>query len=68
MALDYLGIKKENSIAVGDSSNDIEMLKNAGIAIAMGNAEDAVKSMADFVSTDCDNGGVGYAIEMMLMR
>ena len=68
MALDYLGIKKENSIAIGDSSNDIEMLKNAGIAIAMGNAEDAVKSMADFVSTDCDDGGVGYAIEMMLMR
>ena len=68
VALDYLGIKKENSVAIGDSSNDIEMLKNAGIAVAMGNAEEAVKNIADYVSIDCDDGGVGYAIEKMLMR
>ena len=68
IVLNYLGIKKEDSIAMGDSSNDIEMLENAGTAIAMGNAEEAVKSIADFVSIDCDDGGVGYAIEMMLLR
>ena len=66
--LDYLGVKKENSIAIGDSSNDIEMLKNAGIAVAMGNAEESVKNIADFVTTDCDDGGVGYAIERILMK
>ena len=65
--LQYLGIEKEHSIAIGDSANDIEMLQNAGIAVAMGNAEESVKNIADFVTTDCDLGGVGYAIERILI-
>ena len=36
----YIDVKKEDSIAIGDSSNDSDMLKNAGIAVAMGNASD----------------------------
>ena len=66
--LNYLGIKKENSIAIGDSVNDMDMLKNAGIAVAVGNAIDKVKEIADFVSTPCSDGGVGYAIEELLLK
>lgn len=66
--LDYLGIKKENSIAMGDSLNDIDMLKNAGIAVAVGNALPQVKEIADFISTPCDEGGVAYAIEKLVLK
>lgn len=68
IVLDYLGIKKENSIAIGDSVNDLDMLKNAGTAVAMGNAIDSVKEIADFISTSCSDGGVGYAIEKLILK
>ncbi len=64
----YLGIKKENTIAIGDSINDMDMLKNAGIAVAMGNAISQIKEIADFVSTPCRDGGVAYAIEELLIK
>lgn len=64
----YLGIKKENTIAIGDSVNDMDMLKNAGISVAMGNAISSVKETADFVSLSCRDGGVAYAIEELLIK
>ncbi len=42
-----LGIPKENTVAVGDSDNDIDMLKKAGLGLAMENASDNVKATAD---------------------
>ncbi len=63
-----LGFDKERVIAMGDSVNDIEMLKCAGVAVAMGNATDDVKEIADFVSIPCDEGGVGYAIEKLIFK
>ncbi|MCR4718458.1 MAG: Cof-type HAD-IIB family hydrolase [Firmicutes bacterium] len=68
IVLNHLGLKKENSIAIGDSVNDMDMLKNAGIAVAVGNAIDDVKKIADFVSTPCADGGVGYAIEQLVIN
>ena len=68
LVLDRLGIKRENSIAMGDSLNDIDMLKCAGTAVAVGNAVPEVKKIADFISTSCDEGGVGYAIEELLLK
>lgn len=53
------GIKKENVIAFGDNYNDIEMLKIAGIGVAMGNAEDAVKNIADEITLTNELDGVG---------
>ena len=66
--LRHLGIKKENSIAIGDSVNDLDMLKNVGTAVAVGNAVSEVKKLADFISLPCDEGGVGYAIEELLLK
>ena len=52
------GYTKEESAAFGDGENDMEMLKYVGKGIAMGNASDFVKSVADYVTSDIDNDGV----------
>ncbi len=57
------GIKKEEIIAIGDQENDIEMLLAAGIKVAMGNATQRLKDIADFVTLDVEKDGACYAIE-----
>lgn len=57
----YLGVSAENTIAIGDSENDLEMLKAAGVGIAMGNASDFVKEAADDVTESVDEDGVYHA-------
>ena len=66
VALDVLGIPRENSIAMGDSANDSEMLEYAAHSVAMGNATDDTKAICSFVSTDASDGGVAYAIRALL--
>ena len=61
--LNYFNIPIEDSIALGDSMNDYEMLRDAKIGIAMGNASSAVKEIADFVTKDVDDDGVYYAFK-----
>ena len=47
----------DDAFAFGDAENDTEMLEYVGTGIAMGNAMDEVKAIADYVTTDdCDNG------------
>ncbi len=48
----------ENTVAIGDYYNDMELLKTAGYAVAMGNAPSEVKLIADQVTDDCQDGGV----------
>ena len=48
--LDYYHLDKENAIAFGDGTNDIEMLEAVGTGVAMGNAQDKVKQAADYVT------------------
>lgn len=55
-------IKKEEIMAVGDQDNDIEMLKAAGIAVAMGNGTEELKKIADYVTDTVDNDGVVKAV------
>lgn len=52
-----------SSIAFGDGSNDIPIIRAAGIGVAMGNADDEVKAAADFVTADCGDGGIRLALE-----
>ena len=63
----YLGIPKEDIMAIGDSENDIEMLKEAGLGIAMGNALAEVIAVADAVTAPNDEDGVAKAIEKYLL-
>lgn len=52
----------EECIAFGDSENDVEMLKAAGIGVAMGNATPDALAAADYVTDDCDEDGLANAL------
>lgn len=64
---DYLNISVDQCVAVGDSNNDLEMLEVVGLAVAMGNANDDVKQIADVVVSDCEHDGVVEAINKYLL-
>jgi len=61
-----LNIQPSEIAAVGDAANDIEMLEYAGLAIAMGNASEEVKSIADIVTDTNENNGVIKAIDNLI--
>ena len=61
------GIDLQETIAVGDADNDISCLKSAGFAVAMGNANDNVKSIAHAVVSDNDHDGAAEAIYKYLI-
>lgn len=60
---DYLGIKIDETIAFGDGLNDIAMLKAAGIGVAMENACDELKAVADYITSSCNDNGVAEGIK-----
>lgn len=59
----YLGIDPQDTYAIGDSNNDIEMVNTAGIGIAMGNGSKAIKEAADYVTSDIHEDGLYKALE-----
>ncbi len=56
--MEIVGAPLSDTIAVGDSGNDYEMIKFASIGVCMGNGADAVKEIADVVTTDIDDDGI----------
>ena len=60
---DKPGVSYEETLAIGDSSSDIEILQACGIGIAMGNANDYVKSQADDICDDVDHDGIYKALK-----
>lgn len=58
-----IGCTIEQTMACGDSQNDLDIIKTAGIGVAMGNASEDIKKAADFVSRTNEESGVAYAIE-----
>jgi len=64
---EYLNVDLSDSIAVGDSGNDISMIKMAGVGCAMANATQETKEAADYITVnDCDHGGVAEVIEKFM--
>ena len=61
----HLGVRPEECIAFGDADNDTDMIKAAGIGVAMGNALDEVKAAADFVTKTNEEDGVAYALSTL---
>ena len=59
---DHLGFSYEATIAFGDGLNDLSMLRDAGIGVAMSNACDEAKEIADWVTLSCDEDGVACGI------
>ena len=62
----HMGISMSEVAAVGDGRNDISVLSLSGLAIAMGNAPDEVKAVADYVTLDVEQSGLAAAIERFL--
>ena len=63
---EHFNVAIQNVIAFGDDTNDIDMIETAGIGVAMGNAIDGVKAVADFVCDTNDNDGVAKWINKFL--
>ena len=61
------GIAQEEVMAIGDSFNDLEMIKYAGVGVAMGNARQEIKEQADIVTTTNEEDGVAEAIERYVL-
>lgn len=62
------GIKREEVIAIGDSYNDLAMIEFAGLGVAMGNAPDDIKAIADFVTDTNMNDGVAKVVEEFVLN
>ncbi|WP_227394693.1 Cof-type HAD-IIB family hydrolase [Jeotgalibacillus aurantiacus] len=65
--IEKLGIKREEVIACGDSYNDLEMIKFAGLGVAMGNAPEDIRAAADFVTESNMNHGVAHVVEKFIL-
>ena len=63
---EYLGVTMEQTMAVGDSENDYSMINAAGLGVAMGNASDDIKAIADYITTSNEEDGVGMAIKKFI--
>lgn len=64
----YYGIKREETIASGDNENDIDMIKYAGLGVAMDNAVDAAKDAADYVTVSNEEDGLLKVIEKFILK
>ena len=58
----------EQIIAVGDADNDESMIREAGLGIAMGNANESIKGLADVIVADNDHDGCAQAIDEFLLE
>ena len=65
--LGIIGIKREDTICCGDGYNDISMIKFAGVGVAMGNAQPAVKEVADYITATNDEDGLVQVIEEFIL-
>lgn len=65
--LEITGIRRENTIAIGDSNNDYDMLRYAGVGVAMANSQQSILDMADYITESNRDNGVAKAIEKFLL-
>ena len=64
---EILGISREEIMAFGDGDNDIAMLREVGFGVAMENADEEVKAVADYVTGSNDEDGVAKAIARFVL-
>jgi hypothetical protein len=60
---EILGVDPAETMAIGDTGNDLAIIRAAGIGVAMGNGTEDVKAEADYITTSNDEDGVARAIE-----
>ena len=64
--LNSLGMTADEMICCGDGYNDVSMIEYAGLGVAMGNAQPAVKDSADFVTRTNDEDGILHVINLFM--
>jgi len=64
---DYYNLKSDEVICIGDNENDISMVEYAGLGIAMGNATEELKNVADLIIDSNDNDGIAKFIENYIL-
>ncbi len=64
----HYGCKMEEVIAIGDELNDIDMIKAAGLGVAVENANQRIKDVAQFITLSNDHDGVAYALEKFIIN
>ncbi len=64
--IELMNISKEEVITIGDNANDLKMIKNAGLGIAMGESAPYVKQSADMITLTNEEDGVAYALKKVL--
>ena len=66
-AIEIAGIKRENTVAIGDSNNDFDMIEYAGVGVAMANSQQTILDIADYVTSSNHECGVAKAINELLL-
>lgn len=66
--IQQLGIERSEVIAMGDGYNDVAMIEFAGLGVAMGNAPEEIKQLADYVTDTNMNDGVAQVVEEFILK
>lgn len=61
--MEYYGLSMSEAMAFGDGGNDLPIVRDAAVGVAMGNACDTLKAAADYISSSVDEDGVSRALE-----
>ena len=61
--MEYYGFTMEESMAFGDGGNDVSLVRDVKLGVAMGNACQELKDVADYVTTGVDEDGISRALE-----
>ena len=64
--LSYYGLQPHQVMAMGDSHSDMVFIQRAGVGVAMGNASDSVKAVADYVTLTADEDGAAFALKTLI--
>ncbi|WP_445506609.1 Cof-type HAD-IIB family hydrolase [Niallia sp. 03190] len=67
LLINKLGITRDEVIAIGDSYNDLAMIEFAGLGVAMGNAPEDIKKIADYTTDTNNNDGVAKVVEKFIL-
>lgn len=65
---EMLGLEKSQIMGIGDQENDFTLVEQAGLGVAMGNAIEKVKEVADYITKTNDENGVAYAIRKFALN
>lgn len=63
-----LGIKREELVCCGDGFNDLSMIQFAGLGVAMANAQEKVKEVADYITLSNDEDGIAHVVDKFFLN